>query len=47
MAVDPVCRMMVDEKTARYTSEYQGKKYYFCNPGCKKRFDAEPAKFAK
>ena len=28
------------------TSEYNGKRYVFCCPGCKKKFDAEPAKFA-
>lgn len=27
-------------------SEYQGKTYTFCCAGCKKKFDAEPAKFA-
>lgn len=47
MAIDPICGMTVDEKTARFKSEYQGKTYYFCAPGCKKKFDAEPAKYAK
>ncbi|MBM4342071.1 MAG: YHS domain-containing protein [Deltaproteobacteria bacterium] len=28
------------------SSEYNGKTYYFCCPGCKKKFDADPAKFA-
>jgi YHS domain-containing protein len=36
--------MNVDEKTAKLTSEYKEKKYYFCPPGCKKKFDADPAK---
>jgi len=45
MAIDPVCKMTVDEKTAKITSEYKGKKYYFCAPGCKKAFDADPAKY--
>ena len=43
MAIDPICKMTVDEKTAKFTSEYKGKKYYFCAPGCKKKFDADPA----
>ncbi|MGH7165767.1 MAG: HAD-IC family P-type ATPase, partial [Nitrospiraceae bacterium] len=42
MAVDPVCGMTVDERTAPATSLYQGKTYYFCAPGCKRRFDADP-----
>lgn len=45
MAVDPVCKMNVDEKTARFRSEYRGKTYYFCAPGCKKVFDTDPGKF--
>jgi YHS domain-containing protein len=47
MAIDPICGMTVDEKTAKFTSEYKGKKYYFCAPGCKKKFDADPVKYAK
>jgi len=34
MAKDPVCGMEVDEKTPAATSEYKGKTYYFCDPGC-------------
>lgn len=45
MAKDPVCGMDVDPRGARHTTEYQGKTYYFCAPGCKKAFAAEPAKF--
>ncbi len=46
MAKDPVCGMDIDEKTATVKSEYQGKTYYFCSPGCKRSFDKEPAKYA-
>jgi YHS domain-containing protein len=42
MAVDPVCKMNVDEKKAVATSVYKGKKYYFCAIGCKKAFDKDP-----
>jgi YHS domain-containing protein len=47
MAIDPVCGMEVDEKTATITSEYDGKTYYFCAPGCKTAFDKEPKKYLK
>jgi YHS domain-containing protein len=47
MAIDPICKMTVDENKTNFTSEYKGKKYFFCAPGCKKKFDAEPAKYAK
>jgi YHS domain-containing protein len=42
MAIDPVCEMEVDEKKAKYKSEYEGKMYYFCSAGCKADFDAQP-----
>ncbi|MDD1709081.1 MAG: YHS domain-containing protein [Methanoregulaceae archaeon] len=47
MAVDPICKMTVDEKTAKFKSEYKGRTYYFCAPGCKNKFDTDPAKYAK
>jgi YHS domain-containing protein len=45
MAVDPVCKMIVDEETAQYTAEYKGKTYYFCAPGCKVEFEENPEKY--
>ena len=45
MAIDPVCKMEVEEDKAPATSEYQGKIYYFCAPGCKKAFDQDPEKY--
>jgi YHS domain-containing protein len=45
MAIDPVCGMQVDEKSAAATYEYQGKTYYFCAPGCKAAFVKEPEKY--
>ncbi|UCE27938.1 MAG: YHS domain-containing protein [Candidatus Coatesbacteria bacterium] len=47
MAIDPICKMEVDEATARYTTEYEGKTYYFCAPGCKATFDANPELYAE
>ena len=43
--IDPVCGMTVDEAKAAATSSYKGKKYYFCNPRCRDRFDADPERF--
>lgn len=45
MAIDPVCGMEVDEKSAAATYDYQGKTYYFCGPGCKVAFTKEPEKY--
>jgi len=45
MAIDPVCKMEVDEKTAIATSVYKGKTYYFCAVGCQRAFDKDPEKY--
>jgi Cu+-exporting ATPase len=45
VAIDPICKMKVDEKTAKWKSNYKGKTYYFCAPGCKAAFEAEPEKY--
>ena len=47
MAIDPVCKMTVDENKAAGKSEYNGKTYYFCAAVCKTRFDREPEKYVK
>jgi YHS domain-containing protein len=45
MAIDPVCKMVVEEKKAIATSEYKGKKYYFCAVGCKRAFDKDQERY--
>ncbi len=47
MAADPVCLMEVDEKTAKYKSEYKGRTYYFCGRLCKEEFDENPEKYVE
>ena len=42
---DPVCGMNVDPTKAAATSEYQGKKYYFCCKSCADKFNANPQKY--
>ena len=46
MAKDPVCGMMVDEKKAKFKSDYNGKPFYFCAASCKATFDKTPEKYA-
>ncbi len=43
---DPVCGMKVD-KSSKWKSEYKGKTYYFCAPGCKFLFEKDPEKYIK
>ena len=45
MAKDPVCGMEVKENEAAAVSEYKGKKYIFCSPGCKEKFTNDPEKY--
>jgi len=45
MAKDPICGMNVDEKTAKFKSDYMGKTYYFCSQMCKTTFDKNPTKY--
>ena len=46
MVKDPICGMMVDEKKAKFKSDYNGKTFYFCAASCKTSFDKDPAKYA-
>ncbi|MGE0451684.1 MAG: YHS domain-containing protein [Vicinamibacterales bacterium] len=47
MAIDPVCKMQVDEKKAAATSEHNGRTYYFCAQVCKRKFDENPGKYTQ
>jgi YHS domain-containing protein/copper chaperone CopZ len=44
-AIDPVCGMSVDVRTARFSTDYEGQTYYFCAPGCQRAFEADPARY--
>lgn len=43
---DPVCEMEIRPEEAAATSQYQGRTYYFCAPGCKQEFDRHPERYA-
>ena len=45
MVLDVVCGMEIDEKSAKWKSDYGGKTYYFCGPMCKLEFDDNPKKY--
>jgi Cu+-exporting ATPase len=47
LAKDVICGMNVDEKTASYKTDYNGKTYYFCSDACLKKFLKEPQKYAR
>jgi Cu+-exporting ATPase len=43
--IDPVCGMTVDPATAKHRADYRGQTYYFCAPGCRAKFVADPQKY--
>jgi P-type Cu+ transporter len=45
MAKDPVCGMQVAEEGAKWSSEYAGKRWYFCCQSCLKKFEADPGRY--
>ncbi len=44
-AVDPVCKMLVDPQRAAASFVHEGKTYYFCMPGCRDKFAADPKRY--
>ena len=44
-AIDPVCHMTVTIATARHLGTWDGRTWYFCNPRCKDKFLADPARY--
>jgi uncharacterized protein len=44
-ARDPVCGMSVDRGKA-LSAEHHGTRYFFCGPGCRSKFEAEPDRYA-
>ncbi|MGE0682513.1 MAG: heavy metal translocating P-type ATPase [Candidatus Binatia bacterium] len=46
-AVDPVCGMTIDQQTAANSYAHEGRRYFFCSPGCLEKFRAEPATYVR
>jgi len=44
-AIDPVCHMTVDPKSAADHRFYKGEDYWFCNTGCALTFDEDPERY--
>lgn len=46
LVTDPVCGMKIDPNSAKGgISNFEGREYFFCNPKCKIRFDANPQSY--
>src|SRR5450755_210180 len=46
-AVDPVCGMTVAAGPSSHPLEHEGVTYYFCQPGCRRKFESGPAAYLK
>jgi xanthine dehydrogenase accessory factor len=44
-AVDPVCGMTVATVPASERAEYDGRTVWFCGPGCRNAFLADPTRY--
>ncbi|MGO9558914.1 MAG: XdhC family protein [Acidimicrobiales bacterium] len=47
VATDPVCHMSVPIADTTLQREYEGKRYFFCGPGCEQAFRADPHAFVQ
>ena len=45
MAIDPVCKMAVDEKAPGGKAQYWGKHFYYCSKNCRVSFRRDPQKY--
>ena len=41
MAIDPVCKMQVDEKEAEFHTRLEHETFYFCSKACQESFEAD------
>src|SRR5262249_42626880 len=44
-AIDPVCGMTVDPRTAAGSHTHRGRTYWFCSTSCVDRFRADPERY--
>jgi YHS domain-containing protein len=44
-ATDPVCGMLVDISGTALRSNYGGRTYFFCAPGCQRSFESNPLEY--
>ena len=42
---DPVCGMLLSQRTAAFELQHAGKTYYFCAAVCRDAFQADPEKY--
>ena len=45
MAIDPVCKMVMNPAEAPASFIYGDKVYYFCHPNCRESFEKDPENY--
>jgi xanthine dehydrogenase accessory factor len=45
--VDPICGMTVEAATAKHSTVFEGRSYYFCCKRCKETFEKAPAQYTE
>jgi Cu+-exporting ATPase len=45
LVIDPVCGMRVESATAAGSAQHRGVAYWFCSPGCRDAFIADPDRY--
>ena len=46
--IDVVCGKKIDTSlVSPFVVDYEGKKYYFCCPQCRRTFESDPKKYLK
>ena len=45
LSIDPICEMEVVVEPGALSYEHDGRTWYFCAPGCRKKFAADPARW--
>ena len=45
-AIDPICGMTVKIETAKFTTKFDGRDYFFCCAACLQKFEATPKEYA-
>lgn len=46
-AIDPICKMQVDKRSAAGELHFEGKKYWFCSLSCVEQFAKEPSLYVR
>jgi YHS domain-containing protein len=44
---DPVCGMQLSRHREHQTADHRGQRFYFCSEQCRRKFEANPERYAR